>query len=137
MSYEECCGYFVDKFCQWDNNGIIEPYVTAKGAEEFRADNRFMTIVCSYVSQFAENRKAAIVSETIMNVVNPFPLNVPSTLIDILVVAILKACRRDKQSEELLRIVLFGSLFALASLAITEAIKDNGRRSRRSRRSRK
>lgn len=28
MSYEECCGYFVGKFGQWNNTGAIKPYIT-------------------------------------------------------------------------------------------------------------
>jgi hypothetical protein len=76
----------------------------------------FKTIVCRYISQFSQHRKSTIVSDTIRNVITPSPFQISSTLIDILVAAILKACKHDKQSEDLLRVILWSSLFTLVTI---------------------
>jgi hypothetical protein len=66
-----------------------------------------------------------MVADTIRRIVAPFPLNVSSVVIDILVAAILKACKRDKQSEELLKALLWTSLFSLIGFAIGGILTNN------------
>lgn len=82
MSYEECCGYFVGKFGQWNNTGAIEPYITNMDVngiyEELRNDNAFKMAVCNYVSLVAEDRKAARVTDVIRVVGTLSPSTYPT-----------------------------------------------------------
>jgi hypothetical protein len=135
MSYDECCGYFITKFNQWNDEGNIEPYVSNKGADtiyqDFKQDSTFMMIVCKYISQFPEDRKSIILREIINSVIAPtIAANTSSTFIDTLVVAALKACGGEKQGNDLLKALVWGTVI-IASIGIGLSIW-NRRRSRES-----
>lgn len=115
--------------------GPIEQYITNMDVngiyEEFRNDNAFKTAVCNYVSLVAEDRKAARVTDVIRVAGTPFPFNLSDFVIDILIAAALKACGRDKQSNDLIKYAVVGSVL-LIGLGIGYSIW-NSKKSRRSR----
>lgn len=113
MSYEDCCGFFVDKLKQWNASGPVEPYITARDVdgiyEEFRLDNAVKTAVCNYVKQVAQERKRAIVFDILMAVGALPPFNISKFAIDILISAVLQACGYERESNDFLKYVLIGS----------------------------
>lgn len=87
--------------------------------------------VCNYVSLVAEDRKAARVTDVIRVAGTPFPFNLSDFVIDILIAAALKAYGRDKQSNDLIKYAVVGSVL-LIGLGIGYSIW-NSKKSRRSR----
>lgn len=114
MTYEECCGYFVTKFNQWGESGNIESYVSCRDSETlcrgFQNDNAFKTIICDYISRVAEHEKSVVMSDIIRSTFTPPTFSLPSTLLNLLVVAALKACGREKQSSDLSNAVIIGTI---------------------------
>ncbi len=131
MSVEDCCDYFRNKFSIWDPMGNIGPYVRSRGkirlSEEFKQDPSFFNIVCSFISAYTEERQATIVINTLRRVINPHSL-----VMDTLVAAILTACGKTKQGENLLKLIIGSALFLLVADAVYELTNDKGKGKKKS-----